>query len=240
MLAPAVRNTDVLPDGHPCLGCDVRNRALCGVLSSDDLAGMKGFGWNIRLAAGQTLFHEGDPATRVFTLTKGTLKLYKLLADGRRHVTGFMHAGDFLGISVDDEHAFTAEALEESQLCCFPRSRFDSFVEDHSPMERELYRMAAHELAAAHQQMLLLGRKTATERFASFLLDLAGRSQGQGSTVRLPMNRSDIADYLGLTKETISRVISAMRRDRLVRLRAVDELEIVDSQMLERVAECDA
>ena len=107
-------------------------------------------------------------------------------------------------------------------------------------MERELYRMAAHELAAAHQQMLLLGRKTATERFASFLLDLAGRSQGQGSTVRLPMNRSDIADYLGLTKETISRVLSAMRRDRLVRLRAVDELEIVDSQMLERVAECDA
>ena len=77
---------------------------------------MRRLGWTIRLQAGQPLLHEGDPATRVFTLTRGALKLYKLLPDGRRQVTGFMFPGDFLGIAVDDEHAFTVEAVADSQL----------------------------------------------------------------------------------------------------------------------------
>lgn len=240
MLAPAQRSDFALPDGHPCLGCDVRSRALCGVLGVDDLAGMKTFGWTIHLGPGQTLFHEGDPATRVFTLTRGTLKLYKLLADGRRHVTGFMHPGDFLGISVDDEHAFTAEALEDTQLCSFPRNRFDNFVEIHPQMERELYRMAAHELAAAHQQMLLLGRKTATERLASFILFLADRTATVGNAIiHLPMSRSDIADYLGLTKETVSRVLSGLKGTRVVRLVTTDEVELLDRDRLQRIADCE-
>lgn len=243
MLAPAARDERPLPVGHPCAGCEVRNIAVCGILSCDDLSSFKGLGWTLKLSRGQALFHEGDPATRVFTLTKGTLKLYKLLADGRRHVTGFMFPGDFLGISVDDEHAFSAESLEEAQLCWFPRNRFDDFVEDHSSMERELYRMAAHELAAAQRQMLLLGRKTATERLASFLISLAHHGEATGSEpaiVRLPMSRSDIADYLGLTKETVSRVLSAFRRDRLIRLRAIDEIEIAHADRLEQLAECDS
>ena len=110
-------------------------------------------------------------------------------------------------------------------------------------MERELYRMAAHELAAAQRQMLLLGRKTAQERLATFLIGLADRDamEGGGSPViRLPMSRSDIADYLGLTKETVSRVLSAFRRDRLIRLRAIDEIEIVHAERLEQLAEAAA
>lgn len=238
----AMRHLEPLPVGHPCQGCEVRSKALCSALDCKDLKDFKALGWTIRLPAGQTLFHEGDPATRVFTVTRGMLKLYKLLGDGRRHVTGFMMPGDFLGISVDEEHAFTAEALEETQLCWFPRNRFDDFVEDHPSMERELYRTAAHELAAAHRQMLLLARKTAIERLASFLLSLAERLE-QGSraanTILLPMSRSDIADYLGLTKETVSRVLSAMRRDGLIRLRAIGEVKLLDRQRLARIAESD-
>jgi CRP/FNR family transcriptional regulator len=180
----------------------------------------------------------------VFTLTRGTLKLYKLLADGRRQVTGFLHPGDFLGISVDDEHAFSAEALEKSQLCWFPRARFDDFIEDHMPMERELYRMAAHELAAAQQQFVLLGRKTATERLATFLLLLSERRELSNGVaagmVRLPMSRSDIADYLGLTKETVSRVISALKRDRIVRLESLDVIQVLDRGRLEQFSEAAA
>src|SRR5689334_13416781 len=231
MLTSTARKLEPLPTGHPCQGCEVRDRAVCGVLDCASLARFKSLGWTLKLAPGQALFHEGDPATRVFTLTRGTLKLYKLLADGRRQVTGFLHPGDFLGISVDDEHAFSAEALEEAQLCWFPRNRFDDFVDDHSAMERELYRTAAHELAAAQQQFVLLGRKTATERLASFVLLLSRRAQGVGrpsNVVRLPMSRTDIADYLGLTKETVSRVISTLKRDRVVRLQAVDAIEIVN------------
>jgi CRP/FNR family transcriptional regulator len=116
----------------------VRSTALCGVLDNQALADFRSLGWTLKLAPGQSLFHQGDPATRVFTLTSGTLKLYRLLADGRRQVTGFMHPGDFLGISIDDEHAFSAEALEQTQLCWFPRNRFDDFTEEHGAMEREL------------------------------------------------------------------------------------------------------
>jgi CRP/FNR family transcriptional regulator len=215
----------------------VREKAVCGVLDCADLSEFKTLGWAVNLAPGQALFREGDAATRVFSVTRGTLKLYKLLADGRRQVTGFMHPGDFLGISVDDEHAFSAEAVEESQLCWFPRARFDDFVEEHSAMERELYRTAAHELAAAQQQMVLLGRKTATERLATFLLLLAGRAKGASGVVRLPMSRSDIADYLGLTKETVSRVMSALRSERVIRLQALDVVEILDREALEQRAE---
>ena len=236
MLAPAKRHLEDLPAGHPCEGCEVRDKAVCGVLDCADLATFKNLGRTVKLSPGQVLFHEGDPVTRVFTLTRGTLKLYNLLADGRRHVTGFVHPGGFLGISMDEEHVFSAEALDDAQLCWFPRSRFDGFVDKHSPMERELYRMAAHELASAHQQMVLLGRKTATERLASFLVVLAAR--GANRFVRLPMSRSDIADYLGLTKETVSRVLSAFRRDRLIRLQAIDEVEILERESLEDVARC--
>jgi CRP/FNR family transcriptional regulator len=213
----------------------VRSTALCGVLDNQALADFRSLGWTLKLAPGQSLFHQGDPATRVFTLTSGTLKLYRLLADGRRQVTGFMHPGDFLGISIDDEHAFSAEALEQTQLCWFPRNRFDDFTEEHGAMERELYRMAAHELSAAQRQFVLLGRKTALERLASFLLELAERVDGM--EVELPMSRSDIADYLGLTKETVSRVLSALKRDRIVRLAALDRVEILDRAALEQRAE---
>ncbi len=237
MLAPAKRHLEELPAGHPCEGCEVRDKAVCGVLDCDDLETFKNLGRTVKLSAGQVLFHEGDPVTRVFTLTRGTLKLYNLLADGRRHVTGFVYPGGFLGISMDEEHVFSAEALDDAQLCWFPRNRFDGFVDKHSPMERELYRMAAHELASAHQQMVLLGRKTATERLATFLIVLAG---GGRDLVRLPMSRSDIADYLGLTKETVSRVLSAFRRDRLIRLRAIDVVEILEREGLEDVARCAA
>jgi CRP/FNR family transcriptional regulator len=242
LLAPAPRYDEPLPAGHPCVDCQVRSCAVCGVLNHRELAHFKGLGWHVTLTAGQPLFHEGDPATRVFTLTTGTLKLYKLLADGRRQVTGFMHPGDFLGVSVADEHAFTAEALEAAQLCWFPRNRFDDFVDDHPEMEREMYRLAAHELAAAQQQMVLLGRKTAAERAASFLIMLADKARNRGSAdprfIDLPMSRSDIADYLGLTKETISRVFSQLRRDRLIRLEALDRVEILDRKRLAQIADC--
>lgn len=238
------RHVEPLPGGHPCQGCEVRDKAVCGVLDCTNLARFKNMGWTLKLVPGQTLFHEGDPATRVFTLTTGTLKLYKLLADGRRQVTGFLYPGDFLGISIDDEHAFSAEALESSQLCWFPRARFDDFIEDNAAMERELYRMAAHELAAAQQQFVLLGRKTARERIASLLILLEAQSQRSATAgsnmVRLPMSRSDIADYLGLTKETVSREISALKRERVIRLEALDLVEIIDRRKLELLAEAAA
>lgn len=174
-------------------------------------------------------------------LASGSLKIYTLLADGRRQVTGFMFPGDFLGISIDDEYAFTAEALVSSELWWFTRDAFDRFVEEHPNVERELYRLAAHELAAAQSQMVLLGRKTAAERLASFFLLLVERQElvvgEKQAEFDLPMSRLDIADYLGLTKETVSRMLAHLRNRKLIRLMSQDRVEILDRAGLREMAE---
>jgi CRP/FNR family transcriptional regulator, anaerobic regulatory protein len=229
-----------LPRGHPCEDCLIRPITICRRLDPRTLANLRSLGSPQRLQAGQPIFHEGDAVNRVFMLASGSLKIYTLLADGRRQVTGFMFPGDFLGISIDHEYAFTAEALSDAELWWFSRQAFDAFVEQNLEVERELYRLAAHELAAAQQQMVLLGRKTAAERLASFFLMLLERKERvSGKTenrFELSMARVDIADYLGLTKETVSRMIALLRDRRFVRLVAQDEIEIVDRAGLQEMA----
>ena len=238
--APRGKLTD-LPSGHPCETCPVRPITICRALDADTLADMRALGTMQRLHAEQSVFHEGDPAKRVFMVTHGALKLYTLLADGRRQVTGFMFPGDFLGVSVDEEYAFSVEALEPTELWWFSREAFDRFVSNHPRVEHELYRLAAHELAAAQQQMVLLGRKSAAERLASFFLSLlerAERTSGVNETgFDLPMSRLDIADYLGLTKETVSRMLADLRNRRLIRLKTQNHVEVVDRAGLRSMAE---
>lgn len=241
--APRVTLTE-LPPGHPCETCPVRPITICRGLDAATLAGLRGLGTMQRLQPGQSVFHEGDPAKRVFMVTGGALKLYTLLADGRRQVTGFMFPGDFLGVSVDEEYAFTVEALESSELWWFSRDAFDRFLADHPQVERELYRLAAHELAEAQRQMVLLGRKAAHERLASLfvsLLQRAERASGRPETsFDLAMSRIDIADYLGLTKETVSRMLAHLRSRGLIRLQSQNRVEVLDREGLRAVAEGEA
>lgn len=235
MLSPRYHDSMELPQGHPCHGCPVRDAAVCGVLDAAELRDFRRLGCCIELRDGESLFAQGEPALSVFTVTQGMLKSYNILADGRRQVTGFHVPGDFVGTSIDDEHQFAAEAVGECRLCAFPVRRFDDFVEDHQPMERQLYVAAARELAEAQQQMVLLGRKTAIERIATFFLSLSERAR-RTEVIDLPMSRSDIADYLGLTKETVSRVLSDLKGRRIIRLQAIDRIEILDRRRLKGIA----
>lgn len=232
----------VLDAGHPCLDCAVRLLAICGILDNQELREFKNSAATVKRAAGETIFFEGDDASYVYNLTSGVLRLSKLLPDGRRQIAGFLFPGDFLGITMEDEHAFTAEAITPSTLCQFSRARFDAFVDTHPHLERRLYAIAAQELAAARQQLVLLGRKTATERVASFLLMLADRDEStldalSASEVVLPMSRSDIADYLGLRIETVSREISSLKASRLIRLTTTHNIRLLDRARLELMAE---
>ncbi len=230
-----------LPKGHPCEECAIRPITICRRLDARTLANLRKMGSPQRVQQGQPIFHEGDRVNRVFMLASGSLKIYTLLADGRRQVTGFMFPGDFLGISIDDEYAFTAEALGDSELWWFSRQAFDTFVQENPAVERELYRLAAHELAAAQQQMVLLGRKNAAERLASFFLMLLERKErvsgGPETRFDLAMSRLDIADYLGLTKETVSRMLALLRERRLIRLETQDRIEVLDRPGLAEMAE---
>lgn len=228
-----------LEQGHPCFDCAVRELAVCGVLDSAALREFKQDGPAVHYDSGQTVVFEADQAASVYSLTSGLLRLSKLLPDGRRQIAGFLFPGDFLGITLEDEHAFTAEAVAPSTLCRFPRRQFDAFVADHPALERRLYAVAAHELAAARQQLVLLGRKTATERLASFLLMLAGRchSKRDDGNIGFQMSRADIADYLGLRVETVSREISALKAAQVIQLTGRNSYRIADRERLDRMAE---
>ena len=167
-------------------------------------------------AAGATIFSEGDAADSVFEVVSGTLRLHKLLPDGRRQVTGFLCAGHLIGLAPEGTWVYTAEAITDVTLCRYRRPAFERLIDTVPGFARRVLMATSHELRVAQDQMLLLGRKTAAERVASFLLLMA---EQQGSDeISVPMSRTDIADYLGLTIETVCRSLGQLKRSELIEL----------------------
>ncbi len=167
------------------------------------------------------------------------MKLFKLLGDGRRQILGFRFAGDFLGLSAGTDYSYSAEALTDSKLCRFPRKKLDGLRERFPRLDRRLLSLSIDELTAAQEQLLLLGRKTAEERLVSFLILLSQGQVRRGLTpdpIILPMTRSDIADYLGLTIETVSRTFSGLKKKGLIELQDTTHVHLVDRDRLEEMA----
>ncbi len=164
----------------------------------------------------EAIFNQGDAASHYFTVTAGTVRIVRLLRDGRRQVAGFLHEGDFLGLTDGTSYAYTAEAITHTTLCRFPRARLEKLFGRFPALEKCLLGMAVTEIAAAHDQVLLLGRKSARERVATLLIMLSSQAAARGrpeNPVDLPMSREDIADYLGLTLETVSRTFNTLKRE---------------------------
>jgi CRP/FNR family transcriptional regulator len=165
--------------------------------------------------AGEAIFWEGDAAGHIFDILEGVLRVYRILSDGRRAIVGFLYPGDMLGVSFQSRYLFTAEAVTEVKVRRFSRNRFFSLVNESPELRPQLFAILCDEMSAAQDQMLLLGRKSAEERVVSFLL-AAHRKNGVGDAVELPMSRLDMADYLGLTIETVSRMMSGLMRRGLI------------------------
>lgn len=231
------------PDGNahsPCAACGIRELSVCSVLDSSELEELAGISHTSALEQGECLFSEGDGAEHVYNVTSGWVKLYKLLPNGRRQITGFLAAGDFLGLAASDTHVYSAEAVTGITLCRFPRRKVDGLMERFPHLQRRLLGMAANELALAQDQMLLLGRKTAREKICSFLLSLSRRSRLRGLTdnpVHLPMGRADIGDYLGLTMETVSRTFTQLKTAGLIRLLDGHQVQLLKRDVITELAE---
>jgi len=219
----------------PCAACDVREMAVCSVLRGHELDRLAQIVARIPVAPGQTIFQEGDEADYVYNIVSGSVRLFKLLPDGRRQITGFLFESDFLGLALKERYAYSAEAVSETAVCRFPRGKLERLFEDMPRLETRLLDQASNELIAAQDQMLLLGRKTAVERLSSFLFALA-RRQGSAS-LDLPMTRTDIADYLGLTIETVSRSFTKLRRTGVIATHDAHSVEILDRDALEGLTE---
>ena len=223
----------------PCNTCEVRDFAACAPLNPDEQKRLVAIMTTIEVAPHGAIFDEADPADYVFNVTGGAVKIYKLLPDGRRQITGFLLPGDFLGLTHKDAYAYSAEALVTTKLCRFPRWKLEGLLDEMPKLEQRLLGMASHELAAAQDQMMLLGRKSACERVVSFLLMMSNaaiRRGKPGDPVGLPMNRNDIADYLGLTIETVSRSFTQLRKQKLIELLDEKQVRLLKPEALREIA----
>ena len=170
---------------------------------------------------GRTIFSEGALADSVFGLSQGIVRLYKLLPDGRRHVLAFSLPGDFLGMPLAECHNFSADAIGEVTLCRFSREELTKFIQSSPNMMRLMIEFASRELDMAQEQLLLLGNGSAEEKVAIFLVSWRNRLARLSvfsETVPLPMRRQDIADFLGLKLETVSRTLAKLEQRNVIRV----------------------
>jgi len=178
---------------------------------------------------GEELFAEGDPAEFFYKVVSGTVRTCKLLSDGRRQIEAFHLPGDIFGLENGQDHRFTAEAVEDVVVVSFRRNRFTSLLHDDPAFGDQLMSSMICSLERAHDHMVLLGRKTAQEKLATFLLDMANRLS-KGDRFDLPMQRTDIADHLGLTIETVSRTLTQLVRDGLIKFGAAGRTIILNNR----------
>ena len=164
----------------------------------------------------RAILSEGEPNENLYVVMRGSFRLSKILEDGRRQVTGFIFEGDFLGVRRTEKSAYTAEALEDSLVCCFPHNFLDDAAQTAPSVKDRLIAKGQTEYHKAQDHIVLLGKKTAEERVISFIRNLAdavGKDVGDGRLeAPFPMSRQDIADYLGLRLETLSRTLGALKK----------------------------
>jgi CRP-like cAMP-binding protein len=162
------------------------------------------------------IYGEGEPADFVYKVISGTVRTYKVLADGRRQIGAFYLPGDVFGLEVGEEHSFSAEAIAATKVLVVKRNALMNLASRDSAVARELWTLTGRELARVQEHILLLV-KTAQERVVGFLFEMSAR-RPSGDTVELPMSRQDIADYLGLTIETVSRTLTNLEHEAAIEL----------------------
>ena len=228
-----------------CSTCVVRNRAICASLETDELQLLGKLGRSRTIKRGETLLWEGDPAPVVANIIDGVLKLSVNLQDGREQIVSVMYASDFIGRPFGKESPYRVTAMTDAQVCVFTRSSFDSFAREHPDLQNKLLQRTLDELDRAREWMTLLGKKSATERIATLLIELSDRLSIDGCSpetlyldrFELPMDRQQISDILGLTIETVSRQFTRIRKEGIIELPDRRTVVIRDRNRLKALVE---
>lgn len=210
-----------------CAHCTVRHQAVCGAMDDQQVRKLAQIAHRKKIPAGRAIISDEESVGFFANVISGAIKLTKMLPDGRQQIVGLLFAPDFLGRAYSKNNPYTAEAATEVELCTFPRAAFEELVKEYPDLQQRLLQQTLAELDAARDWMLLLGRKTAEEKVASFLYMLSRRSLMKAymgkvprgrATFELPLTRSDIADYLGLTIETVSRQLTRLKTSNVIHL----------------------
>jgi CRP-like cAMP-binding protein len=168
-------------------------------------------------ARNEEIYAEEDETKYVYKVLSGAVRVTRFLSDGRRHLSGFYFPGEVFGFEPGRQHKFSAEAVVDSRIAMIRRSTLEEAAARNVEVSRGMWDLAEQNLERLHEHTLLLGRMSAAQRLAAFLLEISARLSSQG-VIDLPMSRSDIADYLGLTIETVSRTFTQLERDRTIEI----------------------
>ena len=230
---------------HRCSQCAIRHRAVCGALDDEQIAQLNAIARKKLVPAGQIIMSDQEPASFFANIVSGTVKLTKTIADGRQQIVGLLFPPDFLGRAFSDNNPYFAEAASDVEICVFPNAAFERLAGRYPGLQQRLFERTLDELDAARDWMVLLGRKSAEEKVASFLYLLARRAQltvcghlTAPSQVgfELPLSRADMADYLGLTIETVSRQMTRFKTAGKIAIVNNRQIEVADVAALARLA----
>lgn len=210
---------------HDCGDCPIRHRAVCARCETDELQKLEQIKYYRSYQAGQTVIWSGDKMDFVASVVTGIATLTQTMEDGRRQMVGLLLPSDFVGRPGRQAAAYDVTATTDLVMCCFRKKPFEELMTSTPHIAQRLLEMTLDELDAAREWMLLLGRKTAREKIASLLAIIARRDahlklrEAKGKILfDLPLTREEMADYLGLTLETVSRQVSALKRDGVIEL----------------------
>lgn len=237
-LRPATAFSPQAPLAWPVVG----GKGISGnsVGADEDLRALQRIGTKSRIARNETIFNQGDDADYAYKVVSGVVRLCKHMADGRRHVAQFSFPGDFFSVMEFEQHSFTAEAVTDVVLICYPQGQLAALSDERPSVRRRFTTLLSQRLGEMENHLTVLGRQTAKERVVSFLLSLAERiGLDEDDLVDAPMNRQDIADYLGLTNETVCRVLGDLKRSGLIETRSLREFILCDIEALRALADGD-
>ena len=228
-----------------CALCSVRNRSICSALDSTEIVALSAISRQRTLAAGESLAWEGEDSVLLANVIAGILSFSSAMPDGREQIVGMVYPADFIGRPFGGATPYSVTALTEARVCVFSRNDFDRLARQHSLLEHKLLERTLQELDRARRWMLLLGRKNAEEKLATFLLELSARLVERGceyaemtalDRIELPFTRQQIADVLGLTIETVSRQFSMLAKQAVIALPSHRDVVILDRLQLEFLA----
>ena len=222
-----------------CGECPIRHRAVCSKCDADELARLEEIKYYRNYEAGQPIAWAGDDLAFVGSVVRGVASISQTLEDGRTQMVGLLLPSDFIGRPGRGVSLYDVTAVSDITLCCFRRKPFEQLLLDTPHVAERLLDMTLDELDAAREWMLILGRKTAREKIASLLTIIARRESVIGMhaltgpiAIDLPLTREAMADYLGLTLETVSRQISALKNDGVISLEGKRRVQVPDFQDL--------
>lgn len=231
-----IHNSDI---PKVCQSCEARHRGVCGVLTPQELTAVAKHTRQVHYRPGEELIGDAEEITSYANVVRGVVKLTKMLEDGRQQVVGLQFAPDFLGRPFSQKSKLSAEAASDVDLCRIPKSVLENMIAENTSFEHRLLEQTLRELDEAREWMVTLGRKTAAEKVASFLYSIVvhidpsiERNHATTATFDLPLTRADIADFLGLTVETVSRQLTKLRTDKVIEITNNRHIIIPDIERL--------